>query len=113
MDKKRIIQVDEKVPLPMLLPLSIQHVFAMFGASVLVPILFQIDSGIVLFMNGFGTLLFIFLTKGKAPAYLGSSFAFLAPAGGVIAALGYMRRARRSGKGCCGNCSQCSGCRRN
>lgn len=34
-------------------------------------------------------------------------------AGGVIAALGYMRRARRSGKGCCGNCSQCSGCRRN
>ena len=89
MDKKRIIQVDEKVPLPMLLPLSIQHVFAMFGASVLVPILFQIDPGIVLFMNGFGTLLFIFLTKGRAPAYLGSSFAFLAPAGGVIAAQGF------------------------
>ena len=89
MDKKRIIQVDEKVPLPMLLPLSIQHVFAMFGASVLVPILFQIDPGIVLFMNGFGTLLFIFLTKGKAPAYLGSSFAFLAPASGVIAAQGF------------------------
>lgn len=89
MDKKRIIQVDEKVPLPMLLPLSVQHVFAMFGASVLVPILFQIDPGIVLFMNGFGTLLFIFLTRGKAPAYLGSSFAFLAPAGGVIAAKGF------------------------
>lgn len=89
MDKKRIIQVDEKVPLPMLLPLSVQHVFAMFGASVLVPILFQIDPGIVLFMNGFGTLLFIFLTKGKAPAYLGSSFAFLAPASGVIAAKGF------------------------
>lgn len=89
MDKKRIIQVDEKVPLPMLLPLSVQHVFAMFGASVLVPILFQIDPGIVLFMNGFGTLLFILLTKGKAPAYLGSSFAFLAPAGGVIAAKGF------------------------
>ena len=88
MDKKRIIQVDEKVPLPMLLPLSVQHVFAMFGASVLVPILFQIDPGIVLFMNGFGTLLFILLTKGKAPAYLGSSFAFLAPAGGVLAAKG-------------------------
>lgn len=87
--QKRIIQVDEKVPLPMLLPLSVQHVFAMFGASVLVPILFQIDPGIVLFMNGFGTLLFILLTKGKAPAYLGSSFAFLAPAGGVIAAKGF------------------------
>ena len=57
MDKKRIIQVDEKVPPAQLVPLSIQHVFAMFGASVLVPILFGIHSGIVLFMNGIGTLL--------------------------------------------------------
>lgn len=89
MDKKRIIQVDEKVPAAQLIPLSIQHVFAMFGASVLVPILFGINSGIVLFMNGIGTLLFIFLTKGKAPAYLGSSFAFLAPASIVIAELGF------------------------
>lgn len=66
MDKKRIIQVDEKVPPAQLVPLSIQHVFAMFGASVLVPILFGIHSGIVLFMNGIGTLLFIFLTKGQS-----------------------------------------------
>jgi len=87
--EKRIIQVDERVPAAQLIPLSIQHVFAMFGASVLVPILFGINSGIVLFMNGVGTLLFIFLTKGKAPAYLGSSFAFLAPAAGVIATLGF------------------------
>ena len=72
-----------------MIPLSIQHVFAMFGASVLVPILFGINSGIVLLLNGVGTLLFIFLTKGKAPAYLGSSFAFLAPAGIVIAELGF------------------------
>ncbi len=86
---KRYIQVDERVPIPQLIPLSIQHVFAMFGASVLVPILFGIHSGIVLFMNGVGTLLFIFLTKGKAPAYLGSSFAFLAPAGVIIAELGF------------------------
>lgn len=89
MEKKRIIQVEEKLPLPQLIPLSIQHVFAMFGASVLVPILFGINSGVVLFMNGIGTLLFILLTKGKAPAYLGSSFAFLAPAGIVIAELGF------------------------
>lgn len=89
MEKNRMIQVDEKVSITQLLPLSIQHVFAMFGASVLVPILFGINSGIVLFMNGFGTLLFIFLTKGKAPAYLGSSFAFLAPAGIVISELGF------------------------
>ena len=89
MGNKRIYQVEEKVPFGELLPLSIQHVFAMFGASVLVPILFGINSGIVLLMNGVGTLLFIALTKGKAPAYLGSSFAFLAPAGIVIAEKGF------------------------
>ena len=89
MSQKRIIQVEEKLPLAQLIPLSIQHVFAMFGASVLVPILFGINSGMVLLMNGFGTLLFIALTKGKAPAYLGSSFAFLAPAGIVIAEMGF------------------------
>ncbi len=86
---KRIIQVEEKVPVNMLIPLSIQHMFAMFGASVLVPFIFGINPAIVLFMNGVGTLLFIFVTKGKAPAYLGSSFAFLAPAGIVIANFGY------------------------
>lgn len=69
--------------------LSIQHMFAMFGASVLVPFLFGINPAIVLFMNGVGTLLFIAITKGKAPAYLGSSFAFLAPAGIVISKFGY------------------------
>ena len=63
--------------------------FAMFGASVLVPFLFGINSAIVLFMNGVGTLLFIFITKRKAPAYLGSSFAFLAPAAIVIEQFGY------------------------
>ncbi|MBQ4651001.1 MAG: uracil permease [Firmicutes bacterium] len=89
MENKRIIQVEEKLPVVQLIPLSLQHVFAMFGASVLVPILFGINSGIVLFMNGVGTLIFIALTKGKAPAYLGSSFAFLAPAGIVIAELGF------------------------
>ena len=72
-----------------MIPLSIQHMFAMFGASVLVPFLFGINPAIVLFMNGLGTLLFILVTKGKAPAYLGSSFAFLAPAGIVIANWGY------------------------
>lgn len=86
---KRIIQVEEKVPLSMLLPLSLQHTFAMFGASVLVPIIFGINPGIVLFMNGVGTLLFILITKGKAPAYLGSSFAFLGPASIIIAGQGF------------------------
>lgn len=61
----------------------------MFGASVLVPFLFGINPAIVLFMNGIGTLLFIVITKGKAPAYLGSSFAFIAPANIVISKFGY------------------------
>ena len=87
--EKRIFQVEEKVPAKLLIPLSIQHMFAMFGASVLVPFIFGINPAIVLFMNGVGTLLFIGITKGKAPAYLGSSFAFLAPASIVIAKWGY------------------------
>ena len=77
---KKIIQVNERPPLKLAIPLSIQHMFAMFGASVLVPTLFHIDPAVVLLMNGLGTLFFIFITKGKAPAYLGSSFAFIAPA---------------------------------
>ena len=89
MSNRKIIQVEEKVPLKMMLPLSLQHMFAMFGASVLVPFIFGINPAIVLFMNGMGTLLFILITKGKAPAYLGSSFAFLAPAGIVISKWGY------------------------
>ncbi|MCJ0571484.1 uracil permease [Enterococcus cecorum] len=87
--ERKIIQVEEKVPFKLLLPLSLQHMFAMFGASVLVPFIFGINPAIVLFMNGLGTLLFIFITKGKAPAYLGSSFAFLAPASIVISKWGY------------------------
>lgn len=78
-EEKKIIQVEEKVPLLKAIPLSIQHTFAMFSASVLVPWLFGINPAIVLLMNGIGTLIFIFMTKGKAPAYLGSSFAFLSP----------------------------------
>jgi uracil permease len=77
--QRRIIQVDEKVPLLKGIPLSIQHTFAMFSASVLVPWLFGINAAIVLLMNGIGTLIFIFVTKGRSPAYLGSSFAFLSP----------------------------------
>lgn len=89
MKERKIIQVEEKVPAKLLIPLSIQHMFAMFGATVLVPFIFGISPAIVLFMNGVGTLLFIVITKGKAPAYLGSSFAFLAPAGIVIDQMGY------------------------
>ena len=89
MQNKKIIQVEDKVPPRLLVPLSIQHMFAMFGASVLVPFMLGISPAIVLFMNGIGTLLFILITKGKAPAYLGSSFAFIAPATLVIENWGY------------------------
>lgn len=89
MEKKKIYQIEEKVPGKLLIPLGLQHTFAMFGASVLVPILFGINPGIVLFMNGIGTLLFIIITKKKAPAYLGSSFAFLAPGTAIIASQGF------------------------
>ncbi|MDU2598964.1 uracil permease [Anaerococcus sp.] len=88
-DNKRIYNVSDDVPKKMLIPLGLQHTFAMFGASVLVPILFGINPGIVLLMNGIGTLLFILITKGKAPAYLGSSFAFLAPGIAIIQSQGF------------------------
>ena len=78
--QRQIIQIQEKVPLSKGIPLSIQHTFAMFSASVLVPYIFGIKPSIALLMNGIGTLIFIFMTQGKAPAYLGSSFAFISPA---------------------------------
>lgn len=65
------------------LALGFQHLFAMFGATVLVPLLTGLDPAVALFTSGTGTLIFQFLTKGQVPAYLGSSFAFIAP---IIAA---------------------------
>lgn len=87
--ERKIIGIGERPPVGKWIPLSIQHTFAMFSASVLVPILFGIPASIVLLMNGVGTLLFILITKGRAPAYLGSSFAFLSPGFIVIGSMGY------------------------
>ncbi|MGN0711268.1 MAG: uracil permease [Anaerovoracaceae bacterium] len=87
--ERKIIQIEDKVPFSMLAPLSLQHMFAMFGASVLVPFLFGINPAVVLFMNGVGTLLFILITQGKAPAYLGSSFAFIAPTVAIMSKFGH------------------------
>ncbi|WP_297518385.1 uracil permease [uncultured Clostridium sp.] len=77
--KKDFIGIEDKVPFKRGLPLSIQHLFAMFGASVLVPILFNIDPATVFLFNGIGTIIYAILTKRKIPAFLGSSFAFIAP----------------------------------
>ena len=97
MENQKIIQVEEKVPFKMLLPLSIQHMFAMFGASVLVPFVFGINPAVVLFMNGIGTLLFILITKGKAPAYLGSSGRSCDQQMGIRVCAGWIRCSRISG----------------
>ncbi len=77
--EKRTIGIHEKLPLLETLPLSLQHLTAMFGATILVPILLGIDPAIALLMNGIGTIIYSYVTKGGIPAYLGSSFAFIAP----------------------------------
>ena len=76
---KDFIDVHETPPLQKWVPLSLQHLFAMFGATVLVPLITGLDPQVALLSSGLGTLLFIFLTKGKVPNYLGSSFAFIGP----------------------------------
>ena len=85
----RTIQVDQKLPLLETIPLSLQHLFAMFGSTVLVPILFKVNPATILLFNGIGTLLYLFICKGKIPAYLGSSFAFLSPVFLVLAQYSY------------------------
>ncbi len=69
----------DRPPLREWLPLSIQHVFAMFGATILVPILVGLDPTTALFTAGTGTLIYILLTKAMVPAFIGSSFAFITP----------------------------------
>lgn len=87
--ERRIIQVEERLPLLMTIPLSLQHLFAMFGATILVPLLFKLNPNTCLLLNGIGTLLYIFLTKGKIPSYLGSSFAFISPVLVILASHPY------------------------
>lgn len=70
---------EDKLPLGRLVPLAAQHVVAMFGATVLAPIIMGFDSQLALFFSGVGTLLFVLCTGGKVPSYLGSSFAFIGP----------------------------------
>lgn len=77
--QRRVIGIHEKLPLLQSLPLSLQHLTAMFGATILVPILLGVNPAIALLMNGIGTLIYSWVTKGGIPAYLGSSFAFIAP----------------------------------
>jgi len=86
---ERSIPVDKRLPLLETIPLSLQHLFAMFGSTVLVPILFKVNPATILLFNGIGTILYLFICRGKIPAYLGSSFAFLSPVFLVLAQYSY------------------------
>ena len=84
--KKLLLDVNEKPNIPKWIILAIQHVFAMFGATILVPIMVNTAAGetvltipVALVTSGIGTLIYILCTKGRSPVYLGSSFAFIAP----------------------------------
>jgi uracil-xanthine permease len=74
-----ILYPEDRIPLPRLIPLGMQHVVAMFGATVLAPILMGFNPQVALFFSGIGTLIFILITGFKVPSYLGSSFAFIGP----------------------------------
>lgn len=81
-----VIAPDERLPWGQTAVMGVQHVIAMFGATVLAPILMGFDPNVAVLMSGIGTLIFFLITGGKVPSYLGSSFAFI---GVVIAATGY------------------------
>ena len=80
------IAPDERLPWPQTFALGVQHVVAMFGATVLAPLIMGFDPNVAILMSGIGTLIFFLMVGGKVPSYLGSSFAFI---GVVLAATGY------------------------
>lgn len=84
--REGVVAPDERLPWPQTFALGLQHVVAMFGATVLAPLLMGFDPNVAILMSGIGTLLFFFVVGGRVPSYLGSSFAFI---GVVIAATGY------------------------
>jgi uracil-xanthine permease len=84
--REGIIAADERLPMPQTVALGLQHVVAMFGATVLAPLLMGFDPNVAILFSGIGTLIFFVLVGGRVPSYLGSSFAFIAV---VIAATGY------------------------
>ncbi|MEW6100268.1 MAG: solute carrier family 23 protein [Pseudomonadota bacterium] len=81
-----VVAPDERLPWPQTVAMGLQHVVAMFGATVLAPLLMGFDPNVAILMSGIGTLIFFFVVGGRVPSYLGSSFAFI---GVVIAATGY------------------------
>ena len=84
-----VLDVNERPKFGQWLGLSLQHMFSMFGSTVLVPLLVGLNPGIALFSSGVGTLLHILITKRKIPAYMGSSFAFIIPMVALMKTTGY------------------------
>ncbi|SPY07967.1 Putative pyrimidine permease RutG [Oligella urethralis] len=82
----QMIAPDERLPMGQSVVMGVQHVVAMFGATVLGPLLMGFDANLAVLMSGIGTLIFFFLVKGQVPSYLGSSFAFI---GGVVSVTAY------------------------
>jgi len=87
--RSEIIPVDAIPPFSTLFPLSLQHLFAMFGATILVPVILGVDPATALLFNGIGTLIFLIICQWKVPAYLGSSFVYIAPSLMIIGTYGY------------------------
>jgi len=93
-EKNLLIDINQRPKLGQWIVLSLQHVFAMFGATVLVPLLTGLNVGVALVASGVGTLIYILCTKGKVPVYLGSSFAYIsvisiAGAAGLVDGTGF------------------------
>ncbi|MBF6617445.1 solute carrier family 23 protein [Pollutimonas thiosulfatoxidans] len=81
-----VVQPDERLSWPQNVAMGAQHVVAMFGSTILAPLLMGFDANVAILMSGVGTLVFFLFVGGRVPSYLGSSFAFI---GGVIAVTGY------------------------
>ncbi len=91
MAKRRdvVLDVDERPKAGQWFGLSLQHMFSMFGSTVLVPILVGLNPGIALFSSGVGTLMYLLITRHKIPAYMGSSFSFVVPMMALMKTTGY------------------------
>ncbi len=83
-----IVRPDEYLPPPQTVAMAAQHVVAMFGSTILAPLLMGFDPNLAILMSGIGTLIFFVFVGGRVPSYLGSSFAFI---GGVVAVTGYVQ----------------------
>src|SRR5438477_9264538 len=88
-----IIAPDERLPWGQSIFVGLQHVLAMFGATVLAPIIMGFDPNTAIFFSGIGTLIFFLIVGGRVPSYLGSSFSFIAV---VIAATGFAHQGGNS-----------------